>query len=587
MENQPEIRDLSTERIDSATSRDIDPVEWRKYGEQLGLGLFFWTKTEDAVYLNSVLRNWLGEQEHTLNGEGIFWERISRLAQDPAQLREEVGNIWVSYDNPPLIQVPLRNEKAEWLFIQIHYPALSEARSIGYSGFIFKAAQSDRWLMDMVQIFGHLLAPTRLLSAAIQGNLQALSGNLHTWNPDVQDQFLSDARADLDKLVGFLDLGLIYSKTITHSSTYNLPVSLIELLSEIIDEQRITTININVMQLQDGDSLVLNIDRSMVKIALAIVLKEIVKRNPVGKQTDSGLAGDVEGEDRIENNLEISLAQRILTSQGGHFILNTLSAEEGGGIEIEVSLPITLPPRQQESRQDWELIQDRGSGRILLAENQPEYQLRIREALTDLGFRVDLAVDGSAALDMIQTGQPRLVILARNLPGMDGLLVTQGVRRWSTVPIIMISIRSSMEDLLYAYRLGVDDYLQKPFQIEELLAKVRVFLSREELGRSSLTPEIYQDGSIRIDYANRQVWVRGDLVQLTPIEFNLLGYLSRQGRQIIPYEQLLEHVWDGPEKGTRQGLFVHVKRLREKIEEEPSNPEILSNKWGVGYVFNP
>jgi DNA-binding response OmpR family regulator len=148
-------------------------------------------------------------------------------------------------------------------------------------------------------------------------------------------------------------------------------------------------------------------------------------------------------------------------------------------------------------------------------------------------------------------------------------------------------MRDSVDDRLYAYRLGVDDYLQKPFLMEELLAKVRVFTSRQEVAQGSITPEIYHEGSIRIDYGTRQVWVRGNLVQLTPIEYNLLVYLTRQGRQIIPYEQLLENVWEGPEKGTRQGLFVHVRRLREKIEQDPKNPLIIINKWGIGYEFNP
>lgn len=462
---------------------------------------------------------------------------------------------------------------------------------------------------DSVRIFDHLLVPARLLAAAVQGNLQALSGNLHTWNQDVLSRFLSDARDDLDQMATYLELGLVYSKAITETAPYNLPVPVFDLIHEIISEQGITSVNTSEIQSDDGEPLQVNIDRAMVKIALAFLLREAADRNTSGQQSAlkifrrdesvvlqisnprilplPGLAAAADGEGTVQNNLELFLAQKILAAQGGNLVLDQRSDDGGGGLKIEVSLPSVEPPRGQPNRKDWGQLVKKGSGRILLVENQPEYQLRIREALTELGYRVDLAVDGNTALDMVQAGQPKLVILARNLPGMDGLLVTQGVRRWSKVPIIMISIRHSLDDLLNAYKLGVDDYLKKPFMIEELLAKVRVFLSREEAAGNSIVSEIYQEGSIRIDQGTRQVWVRGNLVQLTPIEYNLLVHLSRQGRQIIPYEQLLEHVWEGPEKGTRQGLFVHVRRLREKIEIEPKNPQILTNKWGVGYVFNP
>ncbi len=469
--------------------------------------------------------------------------------------------------------------------------------------------QSGQQIQDSVRIFDQLLVPARLLAAAVQGNLQALSGNLLTWNQDVLSRFLSDARDDLDQMARFLELGLVYSKAITESASYNLPVPLFDLIHEIISELGITSVNTSEVQSDDGEPLQVNIDRAMVKIALASLLREVANRNTPGQQSAlkiskredfvvlqisnprilplPGLAPVEDGEATIENNLELYLARKILTAQGGNLVLDQRTEDEGGGLKIEVSLPTVKPPRGQPNRKERGLLVKKGSGRILLAENQPEYQLRIREALTELGYRVDLAVDGNTALDMVQAGQPKLVILARNLPGMDGLLVTQGARRWSKVPIIMISIRHSPEDLLNAYRMGVDDYLHKPFMIEELLAKVQVFLSRAEEAGNSIVSEIYQEGSIRIDQGTRQVWVRGNLVQLTPIEYNLLVYLSRQGRQIIPYEQLLEHVWEGPEKGTRQGLFVHVRRLREKIEVEPKNPQILSNKWGVGYVFNP
>ena len=226
-------------------------------------------------------------------------------------------------------------------------------------------------------------------------------------------------------------------------------------------------------------------------------------------------------------------------------------------------------------------------GRILLAENQVEYQIQLRDILQGAGYRVDLALDGSSALDMAQAINPDLVIVTRNLPGLDGLLVTQGIRRWSAIPIIMLSERQDPGDLLYAYQLGVDDYLRKPVSTSELLARTRVCLRRSVNARRPLTPDIFQTNMMRIDYATRQVWMRGKPVELTPIEYNLMVFMSRQGKQIMPYEQLLESVWDGPEKGTRQGLFVHIKRLREKIEVDPKNPQIINNKWGVGYVFNP
>ena len=226
-------------------------------------------------------------------------------------------------------------------------------------------------------------------------------------------------------------------------------------------------------------------------------------------------------------------------------------------------------------------------GRILVAEAQPEYQIQLKDTLQETGYRVDLASDGSSALDMAQAINPDLMIVARNLPGLDGLLVTQGIRRWSAIPIIMVSERTDPGDLLYAYQLGVDDYLRKPVSTPELLARAQVCLRRSDNARRPLSPDIFLSNLIRLDYSTRQVWIRGNSVDLTPIEYNLLVFMSRQGKQIMPYEQLLDSVWEGPEKGTRQGLFVHVKRLREKIEVDPKNPKIINNKWGVGYVFNP
>jgi DNA-binding response OmpR family regulator len=609
MENQLGLTTFPSDKDDQEHSDRLDQAWWEEFGECLDLGLFFISGQDKPVYLNPLLRSWLGIGSESVKDEQEFWERISSLVMDPTLVRREKKIIQDGYHGNRLIQFPLRNDKETLL--TIHLFSLTDPikleRPLG--GLVSKGAESNRLMTDLVRIFENLLVPARQLAAAIQGNLQALSVNFQTWSPEVLEQFLDSARGDIRQMRQFLDLGLSYSKVINQTSTFSQPVPFIVLLEKIVEEHGFTTVNVSEPQVDGEGPLLAKINEAMVKIALETLLKEVVAQNPPGQQLElrlseregfvllnldsprmlplPGLGVDNPGKEIQDLNPELILAKEILIAQGGNLIIESRFANEGGGLDIEVALPVAEPYQHRPIRPEWRDVFETKSARILLAEDQPDYQLRIRDALTDLGHRVDLAVDGSTVLDLIQTRQPHLVILARNLPGMDGLLVTQGVRRWSSVPIIMISMRDNVEDLLYAYRLGVDDYLSKPFLIEELLAKVQVFLSRQEATQRSIAPEIYQEGSIRIDHGTRQVWVRGALVQLTPIEYNLLIYLSRQGRQIMPYEQLLEHVWEGPEKGTRQGLFVHVRRLREKIEEDPKNPLILSNKWGVGYVFNP
>ena len=609
MQNPLESSNIPTEIDRQDQTGSIHRAWWVQFGERLDLGVFFFFGQENPVYLNALLRGWLSIGEGIVKDEQEFWERISSLVVDPARVWEEKQIIQDARPGNRLIQFPLRDDQGSLLTLYIFSftdPINTERH---YGGVVSKGTESNRMMTDLVKVFENLLVPTRQLTAAIQGNLQALSGNLGTWSPEVLDQFLDDARSDLRRVRHFLDLGLSYSRVINQTSVVNLPVPFSGLIENIIREQGFTNITVSEFQGDGKGPLLAKINEGMVTIALATLFKEVVAQNPPGQQLElrlseregfvylnldspkmlplPGLEADHAGKETVELNPELILAKEILTAQGGNLLIERRLADEGGGLDIEVALPVAEPYQQRSIRPEWRDLFVTGSARILLAEAQPDYQLTIRDALTDLGHRVDLAVDGSTVLDLIQTRQPHLVILARNLPGMDGLLVTQGVRRWSTVPIIMISMRDNMEDLLYAYRIGVDDYLIKPFLIEELLAKAQVFLSRQDAVQGGIAPEIFQEGSIRIDHGTRQVWVRGKLVQLTPIEYNLLVYLSRQGRQIIPYEQLLEHVWEGPEKGTRQGLFVHVRRLREKIEENPKNPRILSNKWGVGYVFNP
>ena len=263
------------------------------------------------------------------------------------------------------------------------------------------------------------------------------------------------------------------------------------------------------------------------------------------------------------------------------------STEPGSGLRINISLPIPVDKFHMRRIKEYPSPGNNEVGRILVAESQPDYQALISQVLEENGYRVDLAIEGSAALDLAQRINPDLIIIDRNLAGLDGILVTQGIRRWSSKPIIMLSARSSIDDLINAFQVGVDDYIDKPFQVDELLVRVQAGARRGNDSPTAYAPDIFSSGDVRINYSTRQVWIRSQQVFLTPIEFNILSYMSRHRRQVMAYEQIIERAWEGPEKGTRQGLFVHVRRLRDKIELDPKNPQIIQNKWGVGYLFSP
>jgi len=286
-------------------------------------------------------------------------------------------------------------------------------------------------------------------------------------------------------------------------------------------------------------------------------------------------------------NTRLYLAHRIITTQGGEIQINEITAEPRLGFSVELYFPTIVSQEKYSGSKGRQLQDVRETGRILLAEAQSEYQVLLLRALEDKGYRVDLAIEGGAALDLAQRITPDLILIDRNLPELDGILVTQGIRRWSSVPIIMISTRNNPDDLTNAFQTGVDDYVRKPFQIEELLVRVQSAIRRGQNTDQGFTPDILSAGDVRINYSTRQVWVRSKEVDLTPTEYNLLSYMSRHQRQVLAYEQIIERAWEGPEKGTRQGLFVHIRRLRDKIEMDIKDPIIIQNKWGVGYIFSP
>ena len=231
--------------------------------------------------------------------------------------------------------------------------------------------------------------------------------------------------------------------------------------------------------------------------------------------------------------------------------------------------------------------------RILVVDDEPSIQRILRRNLTVSGYDVLIAENGEQALEMVRVHQPDLILLDLWLPGeIDGISVCMQVRQGSQVPIIILSARTDEKQKVQALDLGADDYLTKPFNSEELLARVRACLRRAANvpeGEDASQPEILtsEDGYLSMNLLRRQVRAGSQEVKLTPTEFELLRQLMLHAGKVLTHRTLLRTVW-GPEYGEEADyLRVYVRQLRLKIEVEPSQPQYILTEPGVGYVFHP
>ncbi|HLB47388.1 MAG TPA: response regulator transcription factor [Anaerolineales bacterium] len=221
---------------------------------------------------------------------------------------------------------------------------------------------------------------------------------------------------------------------------------------------------------------------------------------------------------------------------------------------------------------------------ILVVDDEHTIRDVIRRYLERDGFTVREAADGQTALREIEENLPDLIVLDLMLPGVDGLAITRHIRQRHTVPIIMLTAKGETSDRIYGLDLGADDYVAKPFSPQELVSRIRAVLRRSNESALPQQSPLEFDG-LRIDPATRIVTVRGGEVTLTAKEFDLLWFLARHPRQVFTRSQLLDHVWGYEFEGDSSTITVNIRRLREKIERDPSQPRHILTAWGVGYKF--
>ena len=223
--------------------------------------------------------------------------------------------------------------------------------------------------------------------------------------------------------------------------------------------------------------------------------------------------------------------------------------------------------------------------RILIVDDEPAIARALSPALKGHDFESSTASTGVEALAQLETFEPDLILLDLGLPDTDGIDLTGELRRLTTVPIIVLSVRGADKDKIAALDGGADDYLTKPFSIGELLARIRVALRHRDTSESSLPPQPIIVGDLGIDLDRHIVTLKGEIIRLSPTEFNLLETLMRNTGKVTTHRTLLHKVW-GPEyAGDTQLLRVYISQLRSKIEERPERPTYILTEPGIGYRF--
>ena len=218
-------------------------------------------------------------------------------------------------------------------------------------------------------------------------------------------------------------------------------------------------------------------------------------------------------------------------------------------------------------------------GRILVVDDEPQIRRALRTALTGHGYDVEVAETGAEALTLLPSWQPDALVLDLVMPDIDGTEVLRQTRTWSDLPVIVLSARGQERDKVHALDLGADDYLTKPFGMDELLARVRAILRRR--GETQETTLAF--GDVEVDLAKHVVTKAGAEVHLTPTEFDLLRVLGVNAGKVITHHQLLERVWGSYAAENSQQLRVYINYLRRKLEDEPARPRWIVTDPGVGY----
>ncbi len=536
--------------------------------------------------------------------------------EDAVARAEELPVVELTTTQPPLRHIrlrpfPVRDEQGQSLGLGVVVRDITREK------------ESDELKSQLIANISHEL---RTPLAAIKGCATTLLQSGPRWDGVSRQEFLQIVDEQADKLRALIDNLLEMSRL--DAGVLRLqrqPVWLSALVQKVINEARLQARGHRFELDLPADLPVVEADPLRIEQVLRNLLENAMRYSPHGGTVtvfggagpdevklavrDEGIGIPPEHLDKIfdrfyqvdhpvvqaagGSGLGLSICRGIVAAHGGRIWADSTP---GQGSTFFFTLPLRpiQPGALQSADRRGQPASFRATPRpapvpgvsILVVDDDPRTVRFVRANLESDGYRVVVAPDGPTALHLVEAEAPDLLLLDLMLPGLDGYEVCRRVREFSAVPIIMLTARGNEHDKVKAFDLGADDYLTKPFGTNELLARVRAVLRRTRFPEELRSQPGFTCGDLAIDFAQHRVTVRGQPVKLSPTEYKLLYYLASNAGRVLTHESILRKVW-GPEyEGSEVELvWVCIRRLRTKIEADPSQPEYILTEPGVGYRF--
>jgi PAS domain S-box-containing protein len=579
------------------------------------------------TYANARIEDLLGLEAGALLDRSAFdfRKQLLSLALDPHLAEEELGRVWAN-DEEVEADLALEHAAVRWLRVR-SFPVRDEPGDLLGWGMLLDDVTleraSEKTKSEALALAAHEL---KTPLAVIKGSATTLLANSQRWDAASQREMLQliDEQCDqLHELVnGLLDVWRLDAGLLPINPTL---LRLPEVLEPLVERwQKLAPRHVFLLQLP-ADLPALMADRSRLEQVLNHILDNAVKYSPGGEVVIEATAseGGIEisitdqGRGLMQDHLEriferfyrvlesgehvpgsgmgLAVSKAIVQTHGG--TIWATSPGVGKGTSFHLALPLTSrrsPVVSAPSRSTSgpltlpvEGVRPNRHGdqhAILIVDSDPGMVRYMRANFEAQHYRVFIASDGAQAFQLIEREEPDLALVDAGGPGKDGFETLARIREFSSVPVMMLSAKRDEQECVRALDLGALDYLGKPFGMEELLARVRVALRRQGLvPQHDAQSAVFSSGDLTIDFAQRQVRVAGRDVQLSRTEYKLLTVLAQHAGMVLTHELLLEKVWGPGYNREMDFIWVYIRRVRRKIEPDPSQPQYILTVPGVGY----